>query len=234
MDIGFLKTHAVRIAMLAVLVAGIGVFLLTGGHDAFSFESIADNKDDLVEWAEMHPVLAPAGFVTAYLILGLFGLPGSTVLNLTSGLLFDFWQGLLLVVAGSTLASSLAFFSFRYLFRDFVKTRVQRRFPNIEETLKSEGAYFVFAMRLVPLVPYSLTNLILSVSPVSFWTYFGMTLLAMLPRYLLYVYTGAYLGDIRDPNDLFSPSLIVALALLAVLPLVSRWIARKLKLRFPK
>jgi uncharacterized membrane protein YdjX (TVP38/TMEM64 family) len=234
MDLGLLKKNALRLALLAVLTVGIAVFIFLGGHRALTFEQLVAHKDALIGSADTHPVWALVAFVAAYLILGLFGLPGSTVLNLTAGLLFDFREGVLLVILASTLGSSLAFFSFRYLFRSFVEARVQRRFPNLEEDLRREGAYFVFAMRLFPIIPYSFTNLVLAVSPVSFLVYLGVSLLALLPRYLLYVYAGTHLGDVQDPDDLFSPSLIGVLALLAVLPWVLKWAAPRIKSRFMK
>jgi uncharacterized membrane protein YdjX (TVP38/TMEM64 family) len=86
-------------------------------------------------------------------------------------------------------------------------------------------------MRLVPLVPYSATNLILAVSPVSFVTYLWVSLLAMFPRYLLYVYTGTHLGDVQDPDDLFSPALIGVLAVLAVLPWALKHVMRRIGAR---
>jgi uncharacterized membrane protein YdjX (TVP38/TMEM64 family) len=145
---------------------------------------------------------------------------------LTAGVLFDFWKGLGLVALASTAASAVAFLSFRYLFRDFVESRVRGRLREVEEGLRREGAYFVFALRLLPGIPYSVTNLVLSISPVSFGTYLSMSLLALLPRYALYVYAGTHLGDVQNPDDLFSRSLIAVLALLAVLPWIVRRVVR--------
>ena len=231
MDRQSLKTNLPRFVVLTVLAAGMAVFFVLGAHHTFTFEHLVDHKDAFIAWADAHSILAPVAFVAAYLLLGFFGLPGSTALNLMAGLLFDFVQGLLLVVLASTLASSLAFFSFRYLFRDYVLSKVRGRFSNIEEGLRREGAYFIFAMRLVPLVPYSATNLILAVSPVPFVTYLWVSLLAMLPRYLLYVYAGTHLGNVQDPDDLFSPSLIGVLAVLAVLPWALKHVMRRIGAR---
>jgi uncharacterized membrane protein YdjX (TVP38/TMEM64 family) len=230
-DRQFLKTNLPRIAVLTVLMAGIAAFFALGAYRAFTFEHLVNHKDALIAWADARPILAPIAFVAAYLLLGFFGLPGSTALNVVAGVLFDFVQGLFLVILASTLASSLAFFSFRYLFRDYVHKKVRGRFPHLEEGLQREGVYFVFAMRLVPLVPYSATNLILSVSPVPFVTYLWVSLVAMLPRYVLYVYAGTHLGDVQDPDDLFSPTLIGVLAVLAVLPWVLKRIMRRLRER---
>jgi uncharacterized membrane protein YdjX (TVP38/TMEM64 family) len=229
-----IRAQGLRLLMLAVLVSGVLVFLLLGGYREFTFEKLVARKDALVGLAAAHPVLAILAFVAAYLILGLFGLPGSTVLNLTAGLLFRFWLGLLLVVVASTLACSLAFLSFRYLFRSFVEAKARRFFPRLEQELQRQDAYFVFAMRLFPVIPYSFTNLVLAVSPVRFGTYLWVTLLAMLPRYLLYVYGGTHLGEVRDPDDLLSPSLIGVLAVLAVIPWALKWAAPRIRGRLGK
>ncbi len=222
---------AVRLALLAVLAAGFVAFLLAGGHRVLTFEELVAHKDALVAWAVAHPVLAPSLWIGAYLVLGLFGLPGSTVLNLSAGLLFRFQQGLALVVLGSTVASAVAFLSFRYLLRDMAETLVRKRFPELLATLEREGTYFVLTLRLLPVIPYSATNVLLAISPVRFWPCLLLSLLALLPRYLLYVYAGTHLGDIRNPDDLFSPQLVAVLALLAVLPFVIRWALPRLKRR---
>jgi uncharacterized membrane protein YdjX (TVP38/TMEM64 family) len=234
MDPAFLKINAMRMALLAVLVAGIAGFFILGGHNALTFDRLVENKDALINLADSHPILAPISFVGVYLILGLFCLPGSTMLNITAGVLFDFWKGLLLIIVGSTLASSLAFFSFRYLFRGYVEEKVRSRFPKLEENLEQEGAYFVFSMRLFPVIPFSVTNLVLAVSPVRFFPYLVLTLLAMSPRYVLYVYEGDHLGDVRSPNDLVSPVLIGVLAILALLPWALKWAAPRIRNRFAK
>jgi uncharacterized membrane protein YdjX (TVP38/TMEM64 family) len=234
MNLASLKINGPRLVLLIMLGAGIATFFILGGHHAITFETLVAHKDALIDLADNHPILAPMSFVATYLILGIFGLPGSTVLNLTAGVLFDFWKGLLLVMLGSTLASALAFFCFRYLFRSYVDAMVRSRFPKLEEDLEREGAYFVFAMRLFPVIPYSLTNLVLAVSPVRFLPYLLVSLLALLPRYILYVYAGDHLGDVQDVNDLFSPYLIGVLALLALLPWALKRAMPLLKRRFAK
>lgn len=229
-----LKTNIPRLAWLSLLVAGIGLFFFLGGHHTLTFDQLVANKDALIDRADAHPILAPVAFVMVYLILGLFGLPGSTMLNLTAGLLFDFWEGLILVILSSLLASILAFLSFRYLFRSYVEDKVRSRFPSLEEDLRREGAYFVFALRLLPVIPFSFSNLVLAVSPVSFLTYIAMTALALLPRHALYVYAGLHLGDLQDPDDLYSPALIGVLAVLALLPWFLKWAAPRMKAKFAR
>jgi len=223
MDAGFLKSNAPRLALAVLLAGGSAACVLLGWHRYLAFSQLVAHKDALIAGADSHPWLAPVLFCAGYAVLGLCGLPGSTVLILASGVLFDFWKGLTLVVLASTAASTLAFLFFRYLFRDFVEGLVKGRMRAAEEGLQREGAYYVFAVRLLPVIPYSLTNLVLAVSPVKFGTYVGMSLLALVPRYVLYVYAGTHLGDVKDPDDLVSPALIAVLAALGALP----WIVRK-------
>ncbi len=221
----------VRPVLVGVLAAGIAAFFLAGGYRVLSFHRLVENKDALMTWAEAHTVLVPAVWVAAYVVLGLFGLPGSTVLNVSAGMLFDFPKGLILVVFASTLASSLAFLSFRYLFRDFFEARLRRRFPTMIEGLEREGVYFVFALRLLPVVPYSAANFLLAISPLRFLPCLFVSLVGLLPRYLLYVYAGTSLGDVETPADLWSAPLIGTLALLAVVPWMVHWAAARLRRR---
>ena len=223
------EPNAIRLPLLAVIAAGAVAFLLAGGYRFLSFDNLVAHKDALIDWADARPLLAPGVWIAAYLVLGVFGLPGSMVLNLSAGLLFDFCEGLLLVVAGSTLASAVAFLFFRYVLGDFVEERMQRRFPHLLEGLEREGVYFVLTLRLLPVIPFSATNVILAISPVRFTPFLVFSLLGLLPRYLLYVYAGAHLGDVQNPDDLWSPPLVGALAVLAVLPWLVKGVVRQMK-----
>jgi len=218
-----------RLLLLALITAGGVTFLLVGGLRFLSFDHLVAHKDGLIEWAGARPLLAAGLWMAAYLVLGLFGLPGSTVMNLSAGLLFDFWKGLLLVVVGSTLASTVAFVSFRYLLWDLVEERIRRRFPHLLEELEREGAYFVLTLRLLPVIPFSMTNVILAISPVRFVPFLVFSLIGLLPRYLLYVYAGTHLGEVENPADLWSLPLVGALALLAVLPWLTQGVLGRLK-----
>ena len=226
-----MKSNVPRYWLLAVLCAGVAAFMVSGGYRFLSFHQLVAHKDALIAWAGARPVLAAAVWLTAYLILGLFGLPGSTVLNVSAGVLFDFQKGLALVVFASTLASSIAFLSFRYLFRDWVEERARRRFPHLVEELERDGLYFVFTLRLLPVIPYSVTNLLVAISPVRFWPCLLVSLVALMPRYLLYVYAGTHLGDLQSPGDLWSPKLIGVLSVLAVVPWVVHWTVRQWRRR---
>ena len=228
------KANAGRLLLLALIAAGVVAFLLAGGYRFLSFDNLVAHKDALIDWADARPVLAPGVWAAAYLVLGLFGLPGSTVLNLSAGLLFGFWEGLLLVVAGSTLASAVAFLSFRYLLGDLMEERMRRRFPRLLEGLEREGVYFVLTLRLLPVIPFSATNVILAISPVRFGSFLFFSLVGLLPRYLLYVYAGAHLGDVQNPDDLWSPPLVGVLAALAVLPWLVKSVLRQMKRRPPQ
>lgn len=228
------ELNPVRLLLLALVAAGGAAFLLAGGLRFLSFENLVTNKDALIAWAHARPLLAPGIWMGAYLVLGLFGLPGSTVMNLSAGALFDFREGLLLVVAGSSLASAVAFVSFRYLLWDLVEERMRQRFPHLLEGLEREGVYFVLTLRLLPVIPFSVTNVILAVSPIRFVPFLVFSLIGLLPRFVLYVYAGTHLGEVENPSDLWSLPLVGALALLAVLPwlvkgvlgLIKRWRSR--------
>ena len=223
-----------RLLMLVLIVAGGVAFLLAGGLRLLTFDNLVAHKDALIEWADARPHMAPGVWMAAYLVLGLFGLPGSTVMNLSAGLLFGFREGLLLVAVGSTLASAVAFVSFRYLLWDLVEERMRRRFPHLLEGLEREGSYFILTLRLLPVIPFSVTNVILAISPVRFVPFLVYSLLGLLPRYLLYVYAGTHLGEVENPADLWSLPLVGVLALLAVLPWLIKGVLGRTKRWSPK
>jgi uncharacterized membrane protein YdjX (TVP38/TMEM64 family) len=224
----WLKTNWVRLILVLVLLAGVVAFVALGGLNLLDFQQLVGHKDALVAFAAEHPFGSAMGFLGCYLVLGFFGLPGNTVLYLSAGLLFGFGNGLTLVLVGSTAASSLAFFSFRYLFRSFVEGKVRKRFPDLENQIKDNDAFFIFTMRVLPGFPYSFINFVLALSPVRFIPYVAVSLIGLMPRYLLYVHAGTDLGNVKNPNDLVSPSLIAVLCALALLPWAAKWLVAKI------
>jgi uncharacterized membrane protein YdjX (TVP38/TMEM64 family) len=213
-----------RVLLLLALAAALAAFFLLGLHRYLRLEVIKDSRDWLNERVEAHFLLAILLFFLVYVAVSGLSIPvGPPALSLLGGFLFGVWLGTVAVSFGSTIGAALAFLSSRYLFRDFVQQRFARWWSPINYGLEKDGPFYLFTLRLVPIVPFTAVNLVLGLTRMPLWTFWWVSQLGMLPGTAIYVYTGQQLGTINSASDVLSPGLWVALALLGVGPLVFRW-----------
>lgn len=220
-----------RLGLAAVLVALVVAFYALGLHRYVSWDYLRSNKDALRDWVDENRLLAVLVLFLVYTAATALSLPVAAPLSLVAGALFDWWLGTGVVLLAATCGATLAFLCSRYLFRDFVQRRFGTRLKALNDGVERDGAYYLFTLRLVPLFPFFLINLGMGLTRLRVATFFWVSLLGMLPGTFLYVNTGRELGLIQSPADVLSPTLLISLALLGVVPLVFRkllqWKARR-------
>ncbi len=218
-----------RLLLVSMVAAAIAVFYFTGLRDYLGWDSLRANVDAWKMQVSEHLVTALSAYFLAYTIITALSLPAAAAMTLLGGALFGRLLGTAVVSAASTLGATLAFLGSRYLFRDWVQSRYQDRLRTINEGIERDGAYYLFMLRLVPLVPFFLINLGMGLSPMSVWTYALTSWIGMLPGTFLYVNAGTAIATIESPADALSPTVLVSLAALGIVPLV----IRKVLQRFP-
>ena len=227
------KPAWIKLALLAVVVVVIAAGYFFFG-DTLTLENLAGREAELREYQNDFPLLV---FGIAFLIyVGITGLslPGATVLTLLFGWYFGSWRGLLLVSFASTTGATIAFFLSRYLFRETIQNRFGERLASFNESLKQEGAFYLFTLRLIPAVPFFVINVVMGLTPIRPRTYWWVSQLGMLPGTMVYVYAGSSVPNLstlaeQGVGGILSPQLIVAFVLLGIFPLL----VRKVMQRFP-
>ncbi|HUN12908.1 MAG TPA: FAD-dependent oxidoreductase, partial [Rhabdaerophilum sp.] len=179
-------------------------------------------RDRWMDWAAARPLLSAAIYVALYVAATALSLPGALVLTLIGGSLFGLGWGTLLTSFASTIGATLAMLSSRYLFRDFIEARFAAAIHKIDAGLDRDGPRYLFTLRLLPVFPFFLVNLVMGVTRMKVWTFFWVSQLAMLPATLLYTNAGVELMGVDAARDLLSPGVILAFAALAVLPFASK------------
>ena len=179
-------------------------------------------RDRWMDWAAARPLLSAAIYVALYVAATALSLPGALVLTLIGGSLFGLGWGTLLTSFASTIGATLAMLSSRYLFRDFIEARFAAAIRKIDAGLDRDGPRYLFTLRLLPVFPFFLVNLVMGVTRMKVWTFFWVSQLAMLPATLLYTNAGVELMGVDAARDLLSPGVILAFAALAVLPFASK------------
>lgn len=211
-----------RLLLLAAIVGAIAAFVLFDLGRYLDFDYLKAQQEDLQAWVRARPLEAAILFFVGYVVVTALSLPGATVMTLAGGAVFGLVEGILLVSFASTLGATLAFLSARFLLRDGVRRRFGQRLAAVDEGIAREGAFYLFTLRLVPLFPFFLVNLAMGLTALRVATYWWVSQLGMLPGTFVYVNAGTQLARIGSPGDVFSPNLLLAFALLGLLPLVAK------------
>lgn len=208
-----------RWALVALLVLAVSGFYALGLHRYFAWDSFRSHLDIWQAGVRQHLLLAVLVFFLAYLAATALSLPVAAVLTLAAGALFGRWLGTAVISIASTLGATLAFLSSRYLFQQWVQRRFQGRLERLYEGVETDGAYYLFTLRLVPVVPFFLINIGMGLTRMRAWTFASVSLLGMLPGTFLYVNARTELARIDSPTDVLSLPVLIALALLGLVPL---------------
>lgn len=185
-------------------------------------------QEVLLKAVQDRPWSSGLGFFLLFTLLSALALPGCSLLALGAGLCFGWLAGTLLVLVASTVGATLSFLAARHLWRDAVRSRWGHRLTVVEDGLARDGAFYLFALRLAPVIPYALINPLMGLSSMSTRRFFAVSLAGMLAGSAAYVYAGTTLAQVRVWGDLLAPGLMAALAGLAILP----WLVRAAWRRF--
>lgn len=209
-----------RLLLLTGLVLAVALFFTLRLDRYLTWQALQENKAELQAWVDRQPETAAALYFVIYVAVTGLSLPGATILTLAGGFLFGRVLGVVLISFASTLGATLAFLSSRYLFGDLVQRRLSGRLEAINRGLETDGAFYLLTLRLVPLFPFFVVNLLMGLTRIRVSTFWWVSQLGMLPATIIYVNAGTELGQVQSPAGVLSPKLLVSLALLGIFPLV--------------
>ena len=221
-------TRALLLGALALL---IGAFFAFDLGQYLSLSALQAQRGELLAWRDAQPLLASLIYFAAYVVATALSLPGAAILTLAGGAVFGLWWGLLLVSFASTLGATGAFLVARYLARDGIQARYGARLKAINAGIEKEGAFYLFTLRLVPIFPFFLINLLLGLTKMRATTFFWVSQLGMLPGTFVYVNAGTQIAQLKSLGGILSPGLIGAFVLLGVFPLIAKKIVDLFKAR---
>ncbi|MGP9558560.1 FAD-dependent oxidoreductase [Psychrobacter sp. AOP7-A1-24] len=183
------------------------------------------------EYKAQSPLLIIGGFFLLYVVVTALSLPGAAILTLAAGALFGLVQGLLIASFASSIGATIAFLASRYLLRDTIKQRFPERLAAIDAGVEKEGGFYLFTLRLVPVFPFFLINLLMGVTAIKSWTYYWVSQVGMLAGTFVFVNAGTQLAQIESLSGILSPKLILSFALLGIFPFIAKGILNVFKKR---
>ncbi|KHT45056.1 TVP38/TMEM64 family protein [Vibrio sinaloensis] len=211
----------VLVALIAFLAMNFGQYL--------TLENAKAQQLALSDYISKNFVFAALTYFFAYVAITAFSIPGAAVVTLLGAALFGFWTSLLLVSFASTIGATLAFLSSRFLLRDWVQGKFGDKLSAINQGVERDGAFYLFSLRLIPVFPFFLINLLMGLTPISVARFYFVSQLGMLPGTAVYLNAGTQLAQIESLSGIVSPSVLASFALLGLFPVIAKWVMNKIK-----
>lgn len=218
--------------LLILLIFGliVGFFVFDLDH-YLTLESLKQSQHDFAVLKTQSPWLVAGSFFVLYVIATALSLPGAIILTLAAGALFGLGVGILLVSFASSFGATLAFLASRFVLRDAVQLRFGDKLKAINEGIARDGALYLFTLRLVPIFPFFLINLLMGLTPMSARTFYWVSQVGMLAGTLVFVNAGTQLAQLQSLSGILSPELLFSFVLLGVFPMIAKkittWLQRR-------
>ncbi len=218
-----------KILIVALFISLIVAFFLFDLQQYFSLDYIKLQQTAFQQYYAEHTLLTLLVFFVSYVVITALSLPGAAIMTILAGTLFGLVTGTIMVSFASTLGATLAFLATRYLLRDTMESRYPEKLKSVNEGIKKEGAFYLFAMRLVPLFPFFLVNIVMGLTKLPVLTFAWVSQIGMLSGTIAYVFAGTQLAKIDSLSGILSPGLIFAFIILGLFPLAARKVMDKLR-----
>ena len=214
--------------IIALIIFGMTYFDISS---YLTFSELKQRQSELQSLVNNNAFTAAAIFFLSYVIATSVSLPGAFIFTLAGGALFGLVQGTILVSFASTIGALFAYLVARYFLHDFVQNKFSDRLKLVNQKIDEEGVFYLLFLRLVPVFPFFIVNLVMALTTIRAFTFYWASQLGMFPATLIYVNAGTQIAKISSPNDIASPSLIFAFVLLGILPFLTKIIMSRLKIR---
>jgi len=220
-----------KLLLLVVLVAAIAAFIAFDLGRFFTLEQFRAQQSAIEAYRQAHPVQTALVFFVVYVAVTALSLPGAALMTLVAGAIFGLLWGTLIVSFASSIGATLAFLASRFLFRDAIQRRFGDKLRAINQGIEKEGAFYLFTLRLVPVFPFFVINLVMGLTPIPTRTFYWVSQAGMLLGTIVYVNAGTQIGQIESLRGILSPTLLISFALLGVFPLIAKKIVDVVKAR---
>jgi uncharacterized membrane protein YdjX (TVP38/TMEM64 family) len=223
-----------KLIVFGLILTGIIAFRLFDLGQYLSLEYIKASQDRFNALFQAHRFLVVAGYMVIYIAVTALSLPGAAVLTLAGGGLLGLTVGTVAVSFASTIGATLACFVSRFLLRDWVQKKFGDKLVLINKGIEKEGSFYLFSLRLVPVFPFFVINLVMGLTRMRLSTFYWVSQLGMLPGTLVYVNAGKELSQIESLSGILSPGVLISFALLGLFPLIIKKLLSFYKRNFRK
>jgi uncharacterized membrane protein YdjX (TVP38/TMEM64 family) len=211
-----------KIAIVVAIVVFVAAFRILNLGDYLTLSYIKESQERFTALYAENRLAVIAVYMGIYILVTSLSLPGAAVMTLAGGALFGLWVGTLVVSFASTIGATLACFVARFVLRDWIQGKFGDKLATVNRGIETEGAFYLFTMRLIPVIPFWLINLVMGLTKMRLLTFYLVSQVGMLLGTLVYVNAGKELAKIDSLKGILSPSLILSFVLIGVFPLVAK------------
>ncbi len=216
------KEHINKIIIVAVIIGLIAAFKIFNLGDYLSLSYIKESQEKFQALYSENSIAVIAVYMAIYILVTSLSLPGAAIMTLAAGALFGLLIGTIVVSFASTIGATLACFAARFILRDWVQGKVGEKLKTINEGVEKEGAFYLFTLRLIPIFPFWLINLVMGLTRMPLKTFYWVSQVGMLAGTIVYVNAGKELGKIDSLSGILSPTLILSFVLLGLFPIITK------------
>ena len=214
------KKQTKVILLTATFSIVVALFFAFDLQQYLTLEYLKSSKSLFISYYEQNPMLVLGSYFLSYVVMTAFSLPGAVWMTLGGGAFFGLLTGTFVVSFASTIGATLAMLISRFLLRDWVQGRFKQQMKTINSGIQKDGGFYLFTLRLLPVVPFFVINMVMGLTPLRTSTFYWVSQLGMLPGTLVYVNAGSELAKIEALGDILSPTLIGSFVLLGIFPLL--------------
>jgi len=226
-----MKKNASKIIIVLVIAC---LFYLTNKYgllDYLSLDFIKSNLGSFKDYYSANPVQTIGAFFGIYVLATALSLPGATILTLSSGALFGFGVGLLIASFASSIGATFAFLASRFLLRDSLESKFSSQLKSFNDGIEKDGAFYLLTLRLVPLVPFFVINLVMGLTKMKTAVYYLVSQIGMIAGTAVYVNAGLQLSELDSLKGILSPKIILSFVLLGIFPIIAKSVVSMIKSR---
>ncbi len=209
-----------KVGLIVLIIVCVIAYYRLDGNQYLNLENIKLHHQELLSAYQQNPFSFSLFYFFVYVVLVALSFPGATVLSLAGGYIFGFIKGLLIINWASTIGASVAFLMARFFFKDFLQRKFHHTFLKINQGMDREGNQYLLTLRLIPIFPFFLINILMGLTNISFWRFFIVSLIGMLPGTAVYVWAGTTLQNVNSVSDIFTSKMITIFFLVGLIPII--------------
>jgi len=217
-----MKKNFNKIIIIALIIIAIAAFKILNLGDYLSLSYIKESQQKFEALYAEQTMAVIGAYMLIYILVTSLSLPGAVVMTLAGGALFGLVRGTVIVSFASTIGATLACFVSRFILRDWAQGKFGDKMKTVNDGIEREGPFYLFTLRLIPIFPFWMINLVLGLTKMPLRTFYWVSQAGMLPGTIVYVNAGKELAKIDSLSGILSPGLIISFVLLGLLPLVTK------------
>lgn len=211
-----------KVVVLVAIAVLVGAYFYLDLDAYLNLANIKMVRDEARAYVDANALVSTVGFFSFYVLVTACSLPGAAVMTVAAGALFGLVWAVVLVSFASSVGATLAMLISRTLLRDWVQGRFAAQLQTVNAGLRKDGGFYLFSLRMVPLFPFFIVNMVMGLSHMSAWRFYWVSQLGMLAGTFVYVFAGTQLVEVESMSDVLSPGLAAALTMLGLFPLAAR------------